>query len=119
MSIYTLEEDELKDEVRSFISDLGNRRTCGYIKGFIQLINQVAEGKWPHLHEELRKCWEQDGIRLCELRKGCWRISCFLESGRLVLGTVFRKSKMKQKKEYNRAAKAFKRFMNNPEWVEV
>ena len=118
LSIYSLEQDERTDEVRSFLSGINDPVDGGYVRGFIQIVNRIAEGAWPLLPNEQKKCWEQDGFWLCELRKGCWRISCFTESGRLVLGTVFRKSKNKQKKEYNRAVSLFRRFINNPDWEE-
>jgi hypothetical protein len=120
VDVYILEEKpEQEPEVKDFIdSNLYNKSNSGYVKGFMRLINLISEKGYIGVNSEQFDCWEEGGGEFCELIRGPFRIGCFRndDKKKLVLATVFRKYKMKEKKQYKRVVNLKNAFNKNPVW---
>lgn len=121
-SIYMLDEggskgDPPSGEVYEFLTIEGRKKTICQINGFIQLLNQVLEGRWHSFSEDHLKSWPVKGEIFSELIKGNYRIGCFMHEmagqQRLLLVSWFRKHGDKETKEYNRATAAYRRFLQS------
>jgi len=100
--VYTLVIRD-RNEVMDFLDDPADKSTEGYRNRIRRLINIIADEKGYELHNELFKCWGKKRNKLCEIRKGPFRIGCFrYPENKLLLVTVFRKQRPKETGEYDR-----------------
>jgi hypothetical protein len=118
--LYTLEVGG-ENEVKALLSR-ANEQSCGaHIRGFIDLIRRLGDYGSNELTNEQFKCWRPKKKKrlFCELRKGPWRIGNFqVDQRRIVLTTVFRKSRRQESEEYDRAVRYISEFLANPVWEE-
>ncbi len=119
--LYSLENKD-GNEVKSFFNRKNEKNCRGYIFGFIDLIRRIADEGTGDLTKQQRKCWRvrrRRGRLICELRKGPWRISYFrMEGNRIILTTVFGKTRSQEDPEYIRAVDLIEQFLTNPCWEE-
>lgn len=116
--VYTL-EIRGRNEVVDFLDDPADKSTEGYRNGLWRLINIIADEKGYDLHRELFKCWGKKRNKICEIRKGPFRIGCFkYPESRLLLVTVFQKQKPKEHGEYDRAFGYKQRFDEVLDWSD-
>ena len=116
--VYALERHG-GNEVLTFLLARDDPATDGSVRGFLAIIEYLSD-EGPHrLTREMRKCWKENGTWICELIKNAWRISYFpFNENRILLATVFRKTKDKQKEEYRRAIGYYREFAANPRFIE-
>ena len=114
LEVFALERNG-RSEVVGFLTTQDDPATSSYVRGFLAIIKHMADNGVHQLTPEMRKCWRQDGTQVCELKKGPWRISFFiLGDNRILLTTLFRKTKSQQRQEYARAIRYFNGFRANP-----
>lgn len=129
LHIYVLIDDKGKCEVMDFLDrKVKDRPLPGHITGFWKIIHKLAMHGTDILPVEMFKCWNEEWkdhnkknnkdskCEFCELRKDKWRISAFRYGKKLLLITYFRKTRMVERLQYQRAIKLNKLFNNNPIW---
>jgi hypothetical protein len=118
-SVWTLDQEgSVGDEVKSFLKGFDDVDKGNYAKALLARIRYLSDNLAANLPSEIRDCWDEDGDRFCELKKGPWRISYFLlgNGRRILLATVFRKHGMKATSEYRRALGLAAEFRQNELW---
>ena len=98
--MYLLENGD-KCEVQEFFEAPANNAPASGFRHMLDVI--TGEKGFIGLPAGWFDSWDEGGELFTELIKGPWRISCFREGRKLLLATVFRKRRWKEKKEYKRA----------------
>lgn len=118
-SVWTLDQGRSAgDEVKTFLQGFDEVDKGSYAKALLARIRHLADNVPAKLPNEIRDCWDEDGERFCEIKKGAWRISYFLlgNGRRILLATVFRKHGMKATSEYRRALGLVAEFRQHELW---
>ena len=117
LNIYTFEKQN-RNEVKDFLSRINDKKLGGYIRGFIDLIDRLADEGPKVLNNNLYDCWKVRDHLFCELIKGKWRIGCFpiYKEKKIILVSVFRKYGWKESRQYQRTIRYMEDFLINPNW---
>jgi hypothetical protein len=118
--IYLLENDKYIEVKNYFETNVNDSKKGASVRGFIQYINHMATNGYYDLSKDVFYCWkEDDRDKICELKKGKDRLSCFFyPGGKLLIITHFVKKGWKEKGEYRRAITLNNSFNENQRWEE-
>jgi hypothetical protein len=107
-------------EVKNLLEDLGrNSGTLAVASGFVRVLGHLADEGIHALPPAAFKGWRLDGEMFYELRKGNYRVSCFVFPDRvLLLATAFRKTHRKESSEYARALRLKRAFDREGKWED-
>ena len=112
VNIYTLEKNGKKEVTNYIITQSNDPQYGAFVQGLTSIINIIALERGYDVPSEWFKCWKprKKGENFCEIRKGPLRIGCFKYGDKLLLCTLFKKTKQNQKEEYDRAINLKKQF---------
>ncbi len=119
--IYLLVDNKGESEVKDFLDkNRGNKNLSGIVNGFLRYFEIAGEEGTEGFTSEQVGRWKEGNETFYEFKRGNgYRISFFhYENNRLLLVTLFRKKRMKEKKQYRRAINLKRKFDKDPIWED-
>ena len=118
--IYLLVDNKGESEVKDFLDkNRGNKKLSGIVNGFSMYFEIASKEGTGRFTSEQVAHWKEGNDTFYEFRKGKYRISFFhYDSNRILLVTLFRKYRMKEKKQYKHAVNLKRKFDEDPRWED-